>query len=82
MGELILPSIHPSLPIDMVTTMTDIIDLEGNITYRKYTTIVWVQEGINTLVPHVYKAWCLIFDGDVLGPIEGLIPPVDPIGAS
>lgn len=63
------------LPVDMEVFVTDIIDVEKDVTYRRCTTMIWVEEGPDNLVPHRYIAWYIWFDGDLVRPLRGFDGP-------
>lgn len=50
----------------MHVSIVDIVEVESEATYHKFTTTVWMQEDANDLVPHRYVAWFIWFDGDLL----------------
>lgn len=73
-----LPPVRYELPIDMHVSMTNIVDVEAETTYRKCTTTIWVQEDTDNLVSHHYEAWFIWFDGDFIGLIRGPDGPSRP----
>lgn len=69
------PPLCHSLPVEMHVTVTDIVDVENDVTYWKCSTTVWVQEDANEMVPHRYVAWFILMDGDLIGPLLGFSGP-------
>lgn len=57
MGMATSPPVYYGLPIEMHVPVIDIVDVKSEITYRKCTTTIWVQEDTNKLVLNRYEAW-------------------------
>lgn len=45
------------LPIEIKMPVTDIIDVEEDVAYRRCTTTIWVEEGMDNLISRHYIAW-------------------------
>lgn len=62
------PSKHFGLPIDMEMSIVDIIDVEEDAAYHRCITTIWVEKGLDNLVPHRYIARYVWFDRDIVDP--------------
>lgn len=51
-----LPPICFGMPINLEVVVIDIIDVPNDQAYRKVLTKVWVDKGLDNLVPHEYIA--------------------------
>ena len=69
------PPIRFGRPVEMHVRVVDIVDVEADVTYQKYSMTVWVQVNANDMVPHRYVTWFVLMDGDEVGPIEGYNGP-------
>lgn len=66
------PPEHFGLSVDMEMFVADIIDVEEDVAYRRCITTIWVEKRLDILVPHLYIALYIWFDGISLAPFMGL----------
>ncbi|KAL3747204.1 hypothetical protein ACJRO7_016044 [Eucalyptus globulus] len=76
------PPVRFGLLVEMEVTIIDIIEAGANTAYCRCTTTIWVEEGLDDLVPHYYMAWYIWFNGDLVGPFHGFNGPPRPSDAS